>query len=407
MEQQFKRILSLIFIASFVLTPILQTDVVTGWEGEVDKFVVCEGIATSGKIFQPVNVKNAFLTSEPVVYAYLLIKEVSMDTIKFEWIEPDGDVYATPEFKPLDKLWRISPLNISTVFHKIGKWTINAYANDELISSLNFDLMPPEPLLTVVNITTKPTGDVSFYIGNTRSMTYTLKNVGGEVAKQVRMAVEDLTPSEGLSISILSEAKDLASMTASEWTVEFQGEKSGTYRFNLALYLGDDRLTAWNGTIDVNLPELNLLYATINPKESKNIHPDDVVTVTYAYRNTGKSDAKQVGISLQVPEELELISVTPARDVMAGEDVEYIIKLKAKKGGEFEVNVTLNSFGYKIQGGEITIGVSPNPFYTQIPVIIGIATLISAIVAIVIIKRRFGKVRKRKKSSLQKTLKSN
>ncbi len=398
MEHKFKHLLILTLILSLTFTPISQI-FVAGWEGEVEKFVVCESLDDSEDTPQPVNVKTVFLTSDPEIFAYLLLKDVSKDPIRIEWVDPDGDINAISKFNQTDELWRISYIVPLNFFYKIGKWTVIAYANNETISSTSFELMSPEPLLTVTNITQDPAGAAPFYVGNTHSMTYTLKNVGGDIAKDVRFDVEELTPSEGLSIPSITEAKDLAAGSTDEWTIELLGEKPGNYLLRLGVYLGENRLTTWNWTISVVLPDLVLLFAKIEPKEAENIHPGEEITITYAYKNDGNAEAKQVGINIELPEELELISVTPNKDIKAGEEESYVIKLKAMTEGKFEANVTLNSFGFKIDGGKITIGVSPNLFYTLIPVISGIVVLVFAIVAVILFMRRH---KKRKLKTIKK-----
>lgn len=404
MDQGLKHFLSLILLLSFLLTSILHVHEVAGWSGEVDKFVVCESIDASGEILKPTNVKDYFLNNASEIFAYLHMKNSGGPvTIKIEWIEPDGNIYTFSEFWPIIggslNITRFSCLGISDVSYKTGRWTVNAYANDELISSTDFDLLLPNPVLTVVGIAHKPViwtertsqFHIENHIGNTITITYTLKNAGGVAANQVKMAMEDLSPSNGLSIQRASETKDLGSRATDKWTLEILCEKPGSYLGTSAMYLENRRVSDWKWTITVTLPELDLVNIKSSPEEWERIHPGDIVAKTYIFRNFGKFDAKQVGISVELPEDLKLISVTPAKDIGRGQDAEYVIKLETKKVGSFEGNVTLDSFGYKIHEGKMTVNVLARAslFNMRILATFGIIVLIFTIVVIILVKRRY------------------
>ncbi len=205
------------------------------------------------------------------------------------------------------------------------------------------------------------------------------------------MVMEDLPQSNGLSFQSATEPKDLPPRATDKWTLEILCEKLGSDIVTSAMYLENERVSDWKWIITITLPELDLVDIKSSPEEWERVHPGDIVTKTYIFRNFGKFDAKQVGISVELPEDLKLISVTPAKDIGRGQEAEYAINLETKKIGNFEGNVTLDSFGYKIHEGKTTVNVLARPgiFNMRILAAFGIIVLIFAIVITILVKRRY------------------
>ncbi len=395
MHKIFNCYLFLILALSLIAIPSFETPKVEGWGGVVDKLVVCEDIDTSGKIRQPVNVKDTFLTSEFRVYAYLLITESKeLVNITIEWIEPNGETFMSQEYKPDERpynITRVSYIEIITIIQKIGDWKVNAYANEELIASTDFNLMPSEPLLSIIEITQNPSGGKPIYIGNPFQITYTVKNVGGATANQVRFSMEDVKPAGSIEISDPSESKDLKSGSTDSWTIELIGRRPGEINGSVKLYLEDKKAWLWEWNIFISLPELDLINQTVYPQEYEPLRPGDNITVRYVFRNIGIADAKKIGISVQVPDGLRLITLTPPKDLEPDQDGEFFVELEAIKDGIFEVNVTVNSYEYAINEGKLTINVSPNFVSEQIIGFIAIIAIFLVIIAIIIIKKKIRK----------------
>jgi hypothetical protein len=111
--------------------------------------------------------------------------------------------------------------------------------------------------------------------------------------------------------------------------------------------------------------------------------------VRYVFRNVGYYDAKDIGMNIEVPDGLKLLSVTSPRDIGPGQDAEYFVELEALKGGLFEANITVNSFGHTINEGKLTVRVSPNFINNQLVGFIAIiAIFLGIVVAVIIILRK-------------------
>jgi hypothetical protein len=382
-----------IFLMLCLITiSIFQINLAYGWEGTVEKFVVCEDIDTSSKIRQPINEKDTFLTSEFRIYAYLLINESKEPVdIRIDWIEPFGETFTYQEYNTDDRpynITRVSYIEISTIFLKIGDWKVNAYANDELIASTGFNLMPSEPLLSILDIEQDPSEGKPVYLGNPFKITYTVKNVGGATANKVKFTMEDTNPVGSLEIIKPSESKDLKSGSTDRWIMELIANRPGEINGSVKLYLKEKEIWSWEWNIFVSMPELDLVNQTVYPGEIEPVRPGDVVTVRYVFRNVGYNDAKNIGINIEVTDGLKLISITSPKDIGPGQDAEYFVKLEALKEGLFEANITVNSFGYIINEGKLTVNVSPNLVSNQFIGFIVIIAIFFVIIATTIIIRK-------------------
>jgi hypothetical protein len=393
-NKKFKNFIILIILTSLIFPTILCSYEVKAWKGEVDQFVICESVDVLVDPVQPKNIKSVFLSTEKVAFAFLRMNNIEGPlTLSIEWIDPNGEVYNSTKFTPItnktEYTIKISYLDFSLVTDKFGEWNVNAYANDELISSTSFKLLESAPLLTVVNISLNPDAGMPFYLGSTLIITYALENVGGETAKQVRMTMEDLDPSDGITVSP-SDTKDLEPAESDDWTIELVGEKPGNYTSKMALYIGDDRIKVWDWTIIVSLPELELVDIVIFSKGGKQ-RPDagDFVTITYVIRNVGKLDAKQIGFDVKLPEDLELINITPTKDIGVNQTSNFIVELLTKKEGDYTVEVALYSYDYKISEEKRVVQVSPaSTEDTLMLLILGSIIVLAIVIATILIRRR-------------------
>jgi hypothetical protein len=396
-NKKFKNFIILIILTSLVFPTIFYSHEVKAWKGEVDQFVICESVDVLVDPVQPKNVRSVFLSTEKVAFAFLRMNNIEGPlTLSIEWIDPDGEVYNSTKFTPItnqtEYTIKISYLDFSLVMDKLGEWNVNAYANDELISSTSFKLLESAPLLTVVNVSLNPEAGMPFYLGSTLTITYALENVGGEIARQVRMTMEDLDPMDGIIVSP-SDTKDLEPAESDDWTIELVGEKPGNYTGKMTLYIGDERIKVWDWTIIVSLPELELVDIVMFSKGGKQRpNAGDFVTITYVIRNVGKLDAKQIGFDVKLPEDLELIHITPTKDIGVNQTSNFIVELLTKKEGDYTVEVALYSYDYKISEEKRVIQVSPaSTEDTWMLLILGSIIVLVMIVAIILIKRRLSK----------------
>ena len=396
----------LLITICILITPILQCYDVEGWKGNVAEFVVCEDLEFVDEAYRPTIVKDIFLTDEPGLYAYLLIDDYKIPlSIGIEWVEPNGDIYKYIDFRSIanksDEVIRFNFLDISKVTDKLGKWKVNAYANEELVSSTSFHLLLPFPVLEIVEIVQDPYPGLPTYIGNSIIIAYTLKNSGGVTAKQVEIKLDYLRPEDGLRVYNITRPKDLHPLSNEIWTLELIAEHPGNYNVRTGLYIDKEMEKNWDLTFRITKPEIDLIDRILEPEMGMPIYPGDVVSITYIFENVGSSVAKQIGLDVQVPEGLEIVSLTSPKDIEVKKLGNYTIKIKAMEEGNFQINIQLNSYGYNIVGTRYLISVSPNLFLIQMILTTIIIATFSIIMSIFFLKRKkimdiIGKVLKRR-----------
>jgi len=396
----------LLITICILITPILQCYDVEGWKGNVAEFVVCEDLEFVDEAYRPTIVKDIFLTDEPGLYAYLLIDDYKIPlSIGIEWVEPNGDIYKYIDFRSIanksDEVIRFNFLDISKVTDKLGKWKVNAYANEELVSSTSFHLLLPFPVLEIVEIVQDPYPGLPTYIGNSIIIAYTLKNSGGVTAKQVEIKLDYLRPEDGLRVYNITRPKDFHPLSNEIWTLELIAEHPGNYNVRTGLYIDKEMEKNWDLTFRITKPEIDLIDRILEPEMGMPIYPGDVVSITYIFENVGSSVAKQIGLDVQVPEGLEIVSLTSPKDIEVKKLGNYTIKIKAMEEGNFQINIQLNSYGYNIVGTRYLISVSPNLFLIQMILTTIIIATFSIIMSIFFLKRKkimdiIGKVLKRR-----------
>ncbi|MCW4032949.1 MAG: hypothetical protein NWF08_06110 [Candidatus Bathyarchaeota archaeon] len=383
----------LLITMCILVTPILQCYDVEGWKGNLAKFVVCEGLEFLDEAYQPTIVKDIFLTDESGLYAYLLIDDYKIPlSISIEWVEPNGDIYKYIKFRSItnksDEVIRFNFLDISKVTDKLGKWKVNAYVDEELASSTSFHLLLPFPVLEIVEIVQDPYMGLPTYIGNSIIIAYTLKNSGGVTGKQVEIKLDYLRPEDGLRVYNITRPKDLHPLSIETWILELIAENPGNYSIRTGLYINEQLEESWDLTFRITKPEIDLIDRILEPEMGMPIYPGDVVSITYVFENVGSSVAKQIGLDVQVPEGLEIVSLTPPKDIEVKKLWNYTIVIKTMEEGNFQINIQLNSYGYNIVGTRYLISVSPNLFLIQMILAIIIIATSSIIISIIFLKRK-------------------
>ncbi|MFW9943144.1 MAG: hypothetical protein ACFFFT_19050 [Candidatus Thorarchaeota archaeon] len=376
-----------------LITPILQFYNVEGWSGNVAEFVVCENLEFVDEKYRPTNIKDIYLTNESGLYAYLLIDDYKIPlSINLEWIEPNGDIYKYIDFRSItnksDEVIRFNFLDISKVTDKLGRWKVNAYANEELVSSTSFNLLLPFPVLEIVEVVQDPYPELPTYIGNPVIITYKIKNSGGVTGKQVEVKLDYLMPEDGLRVHNITRSKDLNPLSTEVWTLELIAESPGNYSVRTGLYINAQVERNWDLAFRITKPEIDLIDRILEPEMGMPIYPGDIISITYIFQNVGSSTAKQIGLDVQAPEGLEIVSSTPPKDIEVKKFGNYTIKIKALEEGNFQINIQLNSYGYNIVGTRYLIAVSPNLFLIQMILTTVIIAAFSVIISIIFLKRK-------------------
>jgi len=217
-------------------------------------FVSCREVDQSQKRWSPIDVTNSFATTDEKIYLFLEIEDVKGPiTTTIKAIDPQGKLFyeAPLEWKEGSYDWIQSFVWLAVAKMTPGEWSAEAYANDELIATLKFTLIPPLPHLVLVSKTIEPKEGEAIFPGETATIKYTWKNDGGSTAKKVQMKVFGLP--KGLTLLEQTDAKDLPVGSSEEWIIRIRADEPGNYSFTVQLLMENEKLT--EGIITVLVSE--------------------------------------------------------------------------------------------------------------------------------------------------------
>jgi hypothetical protein len=101
----------------------------------------------------PVNPTTTFSTEDPEVIASLKLKNLSgSHTLRYDWHDPDGNLYSTTDNQPLKAAkgkylreatsWHSLSIQGEKPAHKPGHWKVQVYLDKDLIASKAFTIEP-------------------------------------------------------------------------------------------------------------------------------------------------------------------------------------------------------------------------------------------------------------------------
>jgi len=243
--------------------------------------------------------------------------------------------------------------------------------------------------LEVVDVKQTPEKDEPIYIGDTGTITFTLKNTGGATAKQVRVALEDIRENV-ISIVESTPAKDLEPDSTGEWTIKARAEKAGNTTAKLRFYVSETKLDEIELPLVIHEPNLELISTTRTPEEGETIYPDDTLTATFTMKNKGPATVKELKLSVEPPSGLTLIESNPPINLEPGATGELFFKMRADNPGEYKVKIPLMKSGVPLPSYKLsaTIKVSEKTGWTGLAVLGGIGVLIVVALALVVSRRR-------------------
>lgn len=390
MKEKILSSLILTFLLFSVLAVSLQQPAFA-WEAKVKSFVACRDVDTTQKPPVPIGVADSFSTTDERIYFFLLLVDVKGPvTTSFKVFDPGGKLFVQVNFEPKTEnyewlaYWPYA--NVAGMINAFGEWRVEAHINKQLIATLKFTLSPPTPKIEVVSKIQVPSENEPLYLGNVLTIRITLKN-GGALAKEVSVRFEDVAPAEGLTVFETTPARDLKTGETAEWTIKVRADKPGRYSAVLRVYVAGEKVTEGPWDIPVSLPELELVEKKASPSQEEPFYVGDVATLTYKIKNVGKGVAKDIKVSVELPEGLTLVEVTEAKDLDPGATGEWILRIKAEKQGEYKGKTVFSSMGTKISESELTVKVTQKfPFDLALLGIIAIVVI--ANIAVLVAKRR-------------------
>jgi hypothetical protein len=253
-----------------------------------------------------------------------------------------------------------------------------------------------EAKLRLLNISQTPIQGEAFYVGDMSTVSYRLKNIGGAVAKQVKLELE-IPPGERIISSTQSTSpKDLDPRSVDEWTIQILGEKPGDITAKIQLYISENKIDEKDFPVIVSEPYLEIVSKNQTPGEGEPVYPGDILIVKYIMRNKGSSTIKNLTVLPEVLEGMTLIETSKPIRIEPEETKSLSFKIRTDKSGEHSFEILFLNSGkelpsYRAPG---TVLVSENPVWMQIfkqtnyglLVIILIITVIA--ISLIILARR-------------------
>jgi hypothetical protein len=206
-------------------------------------FVACKGVDESQQRWAPIDVTDSLVSTDEKIHLFIEIEEVKGPLrVTIKAIDPQGELFyqAPTDFKEGSYNWIQTYIWLNVAKMAPGEWVAEAYANDQLISTLKSTLIPPPPYLILTDATIEPKEGQPIFPGDTVTIKYTWKNEGGSTAKKVQMKLSDLP--KGLTLLEQTDAKDLPVGSSEEWIINIKADEPGNYSFTVQPFLGNERL---------------------------------------------------------------------------------------------------------------------------------------------------------------------
>ncbi len=369
-----------------------------GADVTIVQHVICRGVDESEQPWKPIDVTDTFLTTDEAAYSLISLEDVTPFTLIEKWIAPDGSVVIdrSSEVDWSGSGWAWSRLLISGENRQSGTWTVEVYADNNLLSTKQFTIVSAGPSITMVDLAVTVDGrehDSSkpMYPGEVEVIKITLQNGGQNIEESIRVSFDEFTRSDIFTVIESTQAKDLPPGDSDTWSITLRAEKPGETTGMFRIYAADQQIYEEAISWRISESGIELVEKSITPKEGEPVFPDDILTLTYKFKNNRETTAKNIHMELgPLPDSLTLVESTAPTDIIPGATEEFIIQIKATKEGNYSSSVKLYAGDVVIEEGPVTVQVSSPPFW-QNTFMIGIVIVIVILVilaAIMLMKRR-------------------
>jgi uncharacterized repeat protein (TIGR01451 family) len=276
------------------------------------------------------------------------------------------------------------------------------------VASGDFDLMirakvvPGPVLLELVDVGLNPPASEPVYVGDLVTTTFTLRNAGTAVASRVEVKVVDSPPE--VAVVQVTSAAELAAGATSDWEVILKPENEGEFKVLIGFFIDGVRQVFDFGesftiklTVQLKAPLIALTDLTADPTAEEPFYVGDTGTVTFVLQNKGQTRAKSVEVRvISCPPEVEIVEVSPAKDLEPGATGQWQVKTKPTKAGDFEVTMSVYVDGervtYESQPLELkfTVRASERPFLETYGLYVGagLIAIVLIVVAVLAMRRR-------------------
>jgi hypothetical protein len=245
-----------------------------------------------------------------------------------------------------------------------------------------------KPVLNIVSVTNLPPLDRPLYVGEKTTYVAVISNTGNAKAASVKVVMEDLAPSTGLSFTN-ADVKDLDPGATGQWKIDVQGGQPGKYRGVLRGYMGTARIMEQPWQLEVTIPAISISSKAISPQGQ--VYVGDLISVTYKLRNDAPVDAKAITFDVKPGDGVTVVESPNLSVIPSQTAVTVTLKLKADKASTSLIQLTVMEYGVQVQQDKLTIMISERPLWMQswfVPAVGGVVAVLLVSVVVLLIMRR-------------------
>lgn len=243
-----------------------------------------------------------------------------------------------------------------------------------------------KPVLSFVSVTNVPPLNRPIYVGETSSYVVVVSNTGNAKAGSVKVVLEDLSPSTGLTVTG-SDSKDIDPGSIGQWKIDVQGGQPGKYSGTLRVYAGSSRMVEQAWQLEVAAPPISIAAKDTSPQGQ--LYAGDTITVTYKLRNSGPVDVSAITFDVKTGDGLTVVESPSVSQIPSQSQATATLKLRADKTGTASVQVTIMAYGTQVQEDKFNLVVTERPLWLQswfLPVVGGV--VLALLVGVVLARRR-------------------
>jgi len=242
------KVVSALFVLIVCLAGLIFVDGATAGSASLKEHTMCTGVDKSDpNDWKPIDPRDRFSTADKSVTAFVVIENVVPPVdIKFVWVAPhefsyNNKVWSRVVGNPITVNWEgwgwvYDGLTIERDDYTlpVGFWKSEVYANDQLISTVEFALVPSVDL---VSKTFEPGEGEPVLPGDVVTATYKLENTGLTPLLGAEFTAETV---EGVTLVEATPPKDMAPGTTEEFVVKLKVTEPGEYKVMMNLYINKE-----------------------------------------------------------------------------------------------------------------------------------------------------------------------
>jgi uncharacterized repeat protein (TIGR01451 family) len=240
----------------------------------------------------------------------------------------------------------------------------------------------PKAVLTNLSVSAIPAFGGAIYVGQSSTATIAISNTGNAIAHGVRVILEEITPSSGVTVTDTDPPQDIPPLGTGRWTIEVRGDLPGSYKGVLRVYEGNELVVGHQWDLDVLGPQISVSLGE-TPARDAPVYAGDTFTLAYTLKNTSPIDANNVSVVVFV-HDLTVVQKSSVAAIPSQSEVKAQIRLRSDIAGNAWVKIIVSSQGATIYEDTLDITIFQRPIWEQRPflLVLGVGATLIAVGAI-------------------------